>query len=90
LTLRNAGTINLNPLNSGGYTSGGVLNLTSDTGDVTGTNPVTASRFIASAAGAIELNGAIDSLGAVTGGSSVSISSSRALSLTGDVGGGST
>jgi len=85
LTLRNAGTINLTPVVSGGYTAGGQLNLTSDAGDIIGPDPITASRITASAWGSIGLSGAIDSLGAVTAGGMIGISSNRALSVTGNV-----
>ncbi|MFS2108729.1 YDG domain-containing protein [Sphingomonas sp. Sphisp140] len=85
LTLRNAGTINLTPVVSGGYTAGGELNLTSDAGDIIGPDPITASRITASAWGSIGLSGAIDSLGAVTAGGMIGISSNRALSVTGNV-----
>ncbi|WP_447728304.1 YDG domain-containing protein [Sphingomonas koreensis] len=52
LTLRNAGAIDLTVM--GGYTAGGVLSLTSDTGSITATDAVTASALTALAA-----NGAV-------------------------------
>ncbi|MBB4840785.1 filamentous hemagglutinin family protein [Sphingomonas kyeonggiensis] len=85
LTLRNAGTINLTPVSSGGYTAGGQLNLTSDNGDIISPNAIAASRITASAWGSIGLSGALDSLGAVTAGGMIGITSNRALSVTGNV-----
>lgn len=85
LTLRNAGTINLTPVSSGGYTAGGQLNLTSDNGDIISPNAIAASRITASAWGSIGLSGAIDSLGAVAAGGMIGITSNRALSVTADV-----
>jgi filamentous hemagglutinin family protein len=55
LTLRNAGAIDLTTM--GGYTAGGVLTLTSDTGSITATDTVTASALTAMAAnGAVTFN----------------------------------
>lgn len=90
LTLRNAGTINLDPTNSGGYTSDGALTLTSDTGNITAGNIVTTSKLTASAVnGDILLGGSgqqIGSLGTMTAGGSIEIGTSRAgFSLTGDI-----
>ncbi|MEP9357712.1 YDG domain-containing protein [Sphingomonas sp. KR3-1] len=90
LTLRNLGSINLDPSNSGGYSSGGQLSLTSDTGDITAGNIVTASKLTASAVnGSILLGGGghqIDSLGTLTAGGDIEIgTSSTGFSLTGNI-----
>ena len=90
LTLRNAGTINLDPVLSGGYTAGGALNLTSDTGSITAGNDINTVKLTASAAnGSILLGGAgnlINSLGTLTAGGDIEIGTSTAgFTLTGDI-----
>lgn len=91
LTLRNRGSIDLGPVVSGGYTSGGVLTLTSDTGSISSTSSgIITSRLTASAAGSINLDGTIASLGDITAGSSILLNTyNGGMDLTGDITGGS-
>ncbi|NYT40317.1 filamentous hemagglutinin N-terminal domain-containing protein [Sphingomonas sp. R-74633] len=90
LTLRNLGSIDLDPTVGGGFTFGGALNLTSDTGDITAGNSVNTVKLTASAVnGSILLGGGgnlIDSLGALTAGGDIEIGTSTAgFNLTGDI-----
>ncbi len=87
LTLRNLGTIDMNPTISGGYSSGGALALISDTGNIRTTGAgVATSRLTASAAGFIDLNGTIASLGDIAAGGNILLNTyNSAMNLTGDV-----
>jgi len=89
LTLRNFGNINLSPIlgGTGGYRSGGVLTLISDTGNILSTNSgISTSRLNASAAGSISLDGTIASLGTITAGQSILLTTySGSMDLTGNV-----
>jgi filamentous hemagglutinin family protein len=89
LTLRNLGNINLSPIlgGTGGYRSGGVLTLVSDTGNILSTNSGTStSRLNASAAGSISLDGTIASLGTITAGQSILLTTyNGSMDLTGNV-----
>jgi filamentous hemagglutinin family protein len=90
LTLRNFGTIDMNPVISGGYSSGGALTLISDTGNIRTTGAgITTSRLTASAAGFIDLNGTIASLGDIAAGGNILLNTfSGGMDLTGDITGG--
>jgi filamentous hemagglutinin family protein len=90
LTLRNRGSIDMGPLLSGYYSSGGALTLTSDTGIINSTSAgIVTSRLTATAAGYIFLDGTIASLGDITAGSDILLTTySGAMTLTGNVTGG--
>jgi filamentous hemagglutinin family protein len=92
LTLRNAGSIDLTVI--GGYTAGGVLTLTSDTGSITSTDAISATALTAHAAnGAVTFNHAnnlfaeIRGLSAATNATIVSRYGGFALHGDADVGG---
>ncbi len=92
LTLRNAGAIDLTVI--GGYTAGGVLTLTSDTGSITSTDAISATALTAHAAnGAVTFNHAnnlfaeIRGLSAATNATIVSRYGGFALHGDADVGG---
>lgn len=87
LTLRNAGAIDLTAV--GGYTAGGVLTLTSDTGSITATDAVTASALTALAAnGAITFNNTNNLISGIRGlgaGTNATVRSNGGVTLTGDI-----
>jgi len=88
LTLRNAGAIDLTAM--GGYTAGGVLTLTSDTGSITATDAVTASALTALAAnGAVSFGHADNLISEIRGLSASTNATVRSrnggFTLTGDI-----
>ncbi len=90
LTLRNLGSIDLDPTTGGGATLGGALTVTSDTGDISAGNVLTTSKLTASALnGSILIGGGahlIGSLGTLTAGSVIQIGTDvPGFTLTGDI-----
>ncbi|MBB4096838.1 YDG domain-containing protein [Sphingomonas kyeonggiensis] len=90
LTLRNLGSIDLDPTVGGGATLGGALTVTSDTGDISAGNVVTTSKLTATALnGSILLGGGghlIGSLGTLKAGGDIEIGTDLpGFALTGDI-----
>jgi filamentous hemagglutinin family protein len=90
LTLRNLGSIDLDPTTGGGATLGGTLTVTSDTGDISAGNVVTTTKLTATALnGSILLGGGghlIGSLGTLKAGGDIEIGTDLpGFALTGDI-----
>ena len=90
LTLRNLGSIDLDPTTGGGATLGGALTVISDTGDISAGNVVTTSKLTATALnGSILLGGGghlIGSLGTLKAGGDIEIGTDLpGFTLTGDI-----
>ncbi|MDH4746427.1 YDG domain-containing protein [Sphingomonas sp. CBMAI 2297] len=90
LTLRNLGSIDLDPTTGGGATLGGALTVTSDTGDISAGNVLTTSKLTATALnGSILIGGGshlIGSLGTLTAAGDIQIGTDvPGFTLTGDI-----
>ena len=90
LTLRNLGSIDLDPTTGGGATLGGALTVTSDTGDISAGNILTTSKLTATALnGSILIGGGshlIGSLGTLTAAGDIQIGTDvPGFTLTGDI-----